>query len=73
MAHANCKDQNINQWIELEVKRFVQKPTNDADALRHRIPGFPAASVPGSRCQVAQARIPSTYSMDPKTLRRSLN
>jgi hypothetical protein len=31
MRHAGCKDHNIDQWIELEAKKFVQKPSHNSE------------------------------------------
>jgi len=31
MTHAGCGDQNIDQWIEMEARKFVQKRTNRSE------------------------------------------
>jgi hypothetical protein len=39
MRHAGCKDPNIDQWIELEAKKFVQKPSHNSEeaSAAHRL------------------------------------
>lgn len=34
MRHAGCKDPNIDQWIGLEAKKFVQKSSHDEEQRR---------------------------------------
>lgn len=36
MRHASCKDPNIDQWIGLEAKRFVQKSSSEEEAATAR-------------------------------------
>lgn len=45
MAHARCNDRNIDQWIELEAQKFVQRSASDADAMRRRMSETQSASV----------------------------
>jgi hypothetical protein len=34
MTHAGCNDQNIDQWIEIEARKFVQKTTHRSEGIR---------------------------------------
>ncbi|CAH0016948.1 unnamed protein product [Clonostachys rhizophaga] len=47
MAHSNCQDPNIDQWIEGEARRFVRKSMDGSfNALGHRpsiTPSLPAS------------------------------
>ncbi|KAI9898758.1 hypothetical protein N3K66_007118 [Trichothecium roseum] len=36
MAHAGCNDANIDQWIDLEARRFVQKTTDQSPGTRRK-------------------------------------
>jgi hypothetical protein len=31
VRHAGCKDPNIDRWIGLEAKKFVQQPSHDLE------------------------------------------
>jgi hypothetical protein len=48
MAHANCKDRNIDKWIENEARRFVQTTSERYDREQRRYPSVPGSAGGGS-------------------------
>lgn len=50
MGHASCSDPNIDQWIEIEARKFVQKTTTrDSDERLHRFSLSHSTSASASR------------------------
>ena len=49
MTHAGCNDQNIDQWIEIEARKFVQKTTHRSEEGARSFSASHSASASASR------------------------